>query len=92
MAHKKISSWKKVKPEHKIKIYHEAIRLNGSATSMRGFTQLQRFAKRECDGIILSKLTLRRVIKHTHGEARTSTWHSRLGSGIRPSFAACSST
>ena len=59
---KKIGSYKNVDPEHKKRIIEEAVRLNGSVRSLRGFAKLRRFAEKKC-GILIDDLVLRHILR-----------------------------
>ncbi len=81
---KKIGSVSKVKADHMFKIYNEAVRLNGSAQSMRGFSKLRKFAEAEC-GIQVDDLVLRRIITAAHKDASTPA-HQGHHDRTRPHF------
>ena len=66
MSCKKVGSHKKVKNHHRERILQEAVRLNGSANSMRGKIQLRRYAKNEL-GIVIDDLTLSRLLRGQNG-------------------------
>lgn len=62
MAIRKVNKCSDIDPKHRALIIAEAVRLNGSARSMKGFDKLRRFARKKCR-IIIDNLVLRRLLQ-----------------------------